>query len=181
MDVFMEYLLSRKKDSKDIIIMAAIIAAGILLSLIVVLLILMFVNVPGVSSIGLLLIAGVWYGAVILMRRRNIEWEYILTNSYFDIDKIMAKSSRKRVLSIDFKDAALVAAVDDDAHNYEFKGNQTSKNVKIMDFTGGKNVGETYFIDIRVNGERRFVIFQPTSKMIEAIKNFNPRNVFIKE
>lgn len=181
MDVFMEYLLSRKKDSRDMMIIAAIIAAGIFLTLVFLFLMIAFMNIPGLSSLGVLLIAGVWYGAVILIRRRNIEWEYILTNSEFDIDKIMAKRSRKRMLSIDFKEARLVAAVDDNEHNYEFKGNQTSKNINVMDFTGGKNVGKAYFVDIYVDGERKFILFQPTTKMIEEIKKFNPRNVFINE
>ena len=93
----------------------------------------------------------------------------------------MAKKGRKRVLSIDFKEANLVAGIDDTAHNYEFSGNQTSKIIKVMDFTGGKNIGETYFIDIVIENERKYVLFQPTSKMLDAIKKFNPRNVFVME
>ena len=181
MDVFMEYLINRKKDAKDIIIISGIVLAALLLTIILLLALLMFAQVPMVGSIGMLLVVGIWWGAYQLMSRRNIEWEYILTNSEFDIDKIMSKKGRKRVLSIDFKDANLVARVDDTAHNYEFSGNKTSKNIKVMDFTGGKNVGETYFIDIMIENERKYVLFQPTSKMIEAIRKFNPRNVFIIE
>lgn len=181
MDVFMEYLINRKKDAKDIIIISGIVLAAVVLTLILLLALLMFSQVPMVGSIGMLLVVGVWWGAFQLISRRNIEWEYILTNSEFDIDKIMAKKGRKRVLSIDFKEANLVARVDDSAHNYEFLGNETSNNIKVMDFTGGKNVGETYFVDIMIENERKYVLFQPTSKMIEAIKKFNPRNVFIIE
>lgn len=181
MDIFMEYLINRKKDVKDMVIISGLIAAGIVLTFILVLVLLLFSNVPMVGSLGMLLIAGVWWGAYQLISRRNIEWEYILTNSEFDIDKIMAKKGRKRVLSIDFKEANLVASVEDAAHNYEYIGNQSSNNIKVMDFTGGKNVGATYFIDIAVNSERKFILFQPTSKMLEAIKKFNPRNVFIYE
>lgn len=181
MDVFMEYLINRKKDAKDIIIISGIVVVALLLTIVLLLALLMFAQVPMVGSIGMLLLVGIWWGAYQLMSRRNIEWEYILTNSEFDIDKIMSKKGRKRVLSIDFKNANLVARVDDTAHNYEFLGNETSKNIKVMNFTGGKNVGEIYFIDIMIENERKYVLFQPTSKMIEAIRKFNPRNVFIIE
>lgn len=181
MDIFMEYLINRKKDAKDIVIISGIVCATFLLTIVLLLALMMFSQVPMVGSIGMLLVVGVWWGAYQLISRRNIEWEYILTNSEFDIDKIMAKKGRKRVLSIDFKEANLVARIDDTAHNYEFSGNQTSKNIKVMDFTGGKNIGETYFIDIVIENERKFVLFQPTSKMLDAIKKFNPRNVFVME
>ena len=181
MDIFMEYLINRKKDAKDIAIISSIVLAAFLITIVALFALLVFSQVPMVGSIGMLLIAGIWWGAYQLVSRRNIEWEYILTNSEFDIDKIMAKKGRKRVLSIDFKEANLVARVDDTAHNYEFSENQTSKNIKVMDFTGGKNVGETYFIDIVIDNERKYVLFQPTSKMLDAIRKFNPRNVFVME
>ena len=81
-------------------------------------------------------------------------------------DKIMAKKGRKRVLSIDFKEANLVARIDDTAHNYEFSGNQTSKIIKVMDFTGGKNIGEIYFIDIVIENEQAIRSFRLNCKFV---------------
>ena len=41
--------------------------------------------------------------------------------------------------------------------------------------------GNVYFVDYSQDSENYRVLFQPTSKMIESIKRFNPRNVFVME
>lgn len=180
MDIFMEYMIKRHKDTKDKIIIAGLIFLAILITL-VLFAVMMFMAAQGITwsfSIGFLCVAFAWYGAILLISTRNIEWEYILTNNYFDVDKIMAKKGRKRVLSIDFSEAAIVAAVADNDHNHVYR-NKDQSGLKVLDLTGGKEVGEVYFIDIQVEGQRKLVLFQPTSKMIEAIKKANPRNVYI--
>lgn len=180
MDIFMEYMIKRRKDTKDKLFAAGFILLALLVT-IALFALMMYMAAQGVSwafSIGFLMVAFAWYGAVLLISTRNIEWEYILTNNFFDVDKIMAKRGRKRVLSIDFTEAACVAAINDNDHNHAYR-NRAQNGVKLLDLTGGKELGEVYFIDIQTEGERKLVLFQPTSKMIDAIKKANPRNVFI--
>lgn len=181
MDVFIEYMLKRKKDGKDIAIISVIVAAGVIIT--IAMIALMFaLALTGVSmafSIGFVLVALMWYGAYLLISMRNIEYEYILTNHYFDVDKIMAKRGRKRLLSIDFNEAEIVANIEDNEHNHAYRNN--SGDLKVLDFTGDKERGHIYFADVVADGERKRILFQPTSKMIDAIKKFNPRNVFIYE
>ena len=50
-----------------------------------------------------------------------------------------------------------------------------------MDFTGIKCNGRIYFADVMIEGEQKRILFQPTSKMLDSIKRYNPRKVFIKE
>ena len=83
MDIFMEYLIKRHKDTKDYILTALIIMGAVVLS--VVLLIAMFVlslsmSSAGqeagqfssiVTSLGMLLVAGLWWGAVKLINYRS--------------------------------------------------------------------------------------------------------------
>lgn len=180
-DVFIEYMIKKKKDRKDIAIISLIVFGGIIISL--VLFALMFaLALNGLNmtfSVGLLLVALLWYGAYLLISIRNVEYEYILTNSYFDIDKIMAKRGRKRLLSIDFKEADIVANIEDDAHNSTYKHNNSG--IKVLDFTGDKGRGMVYFADVYVDNEKKRILFQPTSQMLESIRRFNPRNVFIYE
>ena len=52
---------------------------------------------------------------------------------------------------------------------------------KTFDVTGDKSRGNVYFVDYSQDSENYRVLFQPTSKMIESIKRFNPRNVFVME
>ncbi len=181
MDVFMEYMIKKQRDIKDNLLVGGIILLGVVLTIVLFMLIIALAG-AGVSisfSIGLLLVAFLWYGAFKLISMRSIEWEYILTNSYFDVDKIMAKKGRKRVLSIDFAEAATVASIDDNDHNHAYRNNNGA--IKVLDFTGNKILGKVYFIDVQYEGERKLVLFQPTSKMLDSIKKFNPRNVFIYE
>ena len=191
MDIFMEYLIKRHKDTKDYILTALIIMGAVVLS--VVLLIAMFVlslsmSSAGqeagqfssiVTSLGMLLVAGLWWGAVKLINYRSIEFEYILTNSELDVDKIIAKQGRKRVVSIDIKDIEIMANINDNEHNSEYK-NKT-ENVKVYDVTGNKANGNVYFVDTTIEGENARVLFQPTSKILESVRKFNPRNIFIYE
>ena len=176
-DVFIEQMVKKNFESKDWMIIAALGFAAVFLSILVFVLALGIL--PQLSTIGLLLIAGIWYGYYILVTRRRIEYEYILTNSEMDIDKIMAKRTRKRVASFDFKEAELVACVKDNSHNHVMKN--AENNIKVLDYSGDSEHYDVYFADINLNGERRIILFRPTSKMLEGIKRFNPRNVHIME
>lgn len=181
MDVFMEYMIQRKRDTKDKLMIAGIILLAIILTFVLFFVMMVLAaNKVNLFSIGLLFVAGLWWGAVKLIGMRSIEWEYILTNSAFDVDKIVAKRGRKRVLSMDFTEAAIVACIEDNEHNQVYR-NRDGSGVKVLDFTGSALLGHVYFIDVQVEGERKLVLFQPTSKMLEAIRKFNPRNVFLYE
>lgn len=175
MDIFLEYMVKHKKDGKDKLILAAIILAGILLSVILFALSAVF----GLFSIGFVLIALVWYGAVILMRTRTIEYEYILTNNELDVDKIIARNGRKRLLTVDFKEILICASTEDSAHRHEFEA--TEQIGKVFDCTGDKERGGVYFIDFHMNEQRCRLLFQPLSKMLQEVKKYNPRNIFILE
>lgn len=188
MDVYMEYMLKHKKDTKDMLIIAAVIAAGVILTGLMLMLIFSVAYVLAGSqissfafSVGFVLIALIWYGAYLIIGTRNIEYEYILTNSEVDMDRIMSRRGRKRIVSFDFAEAEICANINDSEHNYKYSNPEPDR--KVFDMTGDKSRGGIYFADYYDNetGEKRRVLFQPTSKMIEAIKKFNPRNVFIYE
>ena len=181
MDIFIEYMIKKQRDVKDNLVVAGTVVLALILTVVLFVLMMAMVSsgVNIASSIGLLLIAGVWYGAYILKNSRSIEYEYILTNNYFDVDKIMAKKGRKRLLSIDFSEASTVANIKDNDHNHAYKNNNGAG--KVMDLTGNKLIGDVYYIDTQVEGERKLILFQPTSKMLDSIRKSNPRNVFIYE
>ena len=185
-DIYLEYILKKKKTGGQKAIIAVIIFAAIIVSL--ALLLLIFATATALSGtqfgsfslgIGLVLIAFAWYGAYFHMSMQNIEYEYILTNSEIDIDKIMSKKARKRIASFDFKEINICANIDDNEHNHDYKNVTVSKT---FDVTGDDySRGNVYFVDYSQDSENYRVLFQPTSKMIESIKRFNPRNVFVME
>lgn len=184
----MEHMLKKKKDAKDIAVIAAVIALGVVLTGAMFLAILAAAyTISGGQmaqfsfSIGLVLIAFIWYGAYLLISTRSIEYEYILTNSEIDIDRIMSRKGRKRIASFDFAAAEICACIEDGEHNYKYKNPEPG--LKVIDVSGDKARGGVYFADYfdSEKNEKRRVLFQPTLKMLEAIKKCNPRNVFIYE
>ena len=188
MDIFLEYLVAKKKDTKDKLIIAAIIAGGVIISL--AMFALMFIislassggqngaqNPIGsmVFSVGCVLVFLLWYGAVMLINSRSIEYEYIVTNNELDIDKVMSKKGRKHLITIDIGEAHCVARIDDDEHNAVYRN--TPPEVSVLDYSAHSSNGYTYFIDAVVEGKRTVVLFEPTGKMLDALWRSNPRNV----
>lgn len=186
MDVFIENLVPKKKDARDKLIIAGIIGAAVAVSIILFIIMLMLAGgIAGnqqlapmgsmVFSIGLLLVAGTWYGAYLLISTRSIEYEYIMTNSEVDIDKVMSKKGRKHLISFDIKDAVLMARIDDREHNSVYK--KLPEGVKVYNYSAMSANSSTYFVDCMVDDKRAVVLFQPTSKMVDALWRFNPKAV----
>lgn len=179
-DSFIEYLIKKKKDGKDIAFIVLLCAAGTVFSVAMfAVMFAMFMSGNGELStpIGLLVIAAAWYAVYKFVSSRDVEFEYILTNSEMDIDKVMPKFGRKRLVSWDFKSIEICAAVDDAAHRYEYDNAPD----KIYDCTGDKDYSDVYFVDFDSENEGKVrVLFQPTSKIIETARKYNMRKVFIK-
>ncbi len=188
MDVFMEYLVAKKKDTKDKLIIAGIIVGGVVISLamfaLMIFVALIMANAAAEQqnplgtvsfSIGFVLVLFLWYGAVLLINTRSVEYEYIVTNNELDIDKVMSKKGRKHLITIDIHAASCMARIDDNEHNNVYKN--PPEGVKILDYSAHSANGYTYFIDVPVDGERTIVLFEPTGRMVESLWKSNPRNV----
>ena len=173
-DVFIEYLIKRKKDTKDFLIIAGLVVLAFILSFGS-----FFIGaaiIPDFMGVWLLLFALIWYFAYIFISQRNVEFEYALTNSEFDIDKIAAKKKRTRLASFDFKRAEIVANINDTEHNSILK----DTSLKTLDYTSNTaDKSNVYFVVVTTEGEKQIILFEPTQRMLENIYRFNPRNVFI--
>lgn len=91
MDTFFEQIVKKKKGAKEwAIIVAVIVAAAALLGLV-----LMFmVNLIIIAAVGVI------YGAWWLATTQNVEYEYCVTNGDIDVDKIIARRKRERLVSV---------------------------------------------------------------------------------
>ncbi len=159
MDIFCEYMVTKRKGTKEFLINAAVLFAGIFLTMLV----LMFWQF--LSAIAFLIVAGIWYGAVFLLKKTNVEYEYILTNEFLDIDKIMSKQSRKRMLTINLKEI----------ESFKKKTPADVQNGKILDYTGCIDADNVYIIGTQKNGERVRIFFQPNEKMLGLMHKSSPK------
>lgn len=95
MDTFVEQIVAKKKSGTDLAVIAGIVLLLLILLLFVVPLLFAYI---GFLAPLLLIAAG--YGAWWLITSRNLEYEYSVTNGDIDIDQIIARRKRKRVVSV---------------------------------------------------------------------------------
>jgi len=174
MDIFNEYIVKHKKTSSDSLKLVGIIFGTFIACILVS--VLSLIIIPALASISVFLLVAVAYGGIYLTNQLNVEYEYIQTNNEIDIDKIVSKKSRKRVITIDFKEIEICASVKSSEHKYEYEN--TGNIQRTYDCTGD-GVSGVYFVDIPVEGGKNRVLFQPPVKMIENAQKFNPRKIFI--
>lgn len=110
MDSICEQLIKMKKSAKDYALLTAIWVGAFVLVYALVLLSLKYT-----ALMGLLIVAvfGIFYGAIRLSKMLSVEYEYILVNHDMDIDKIIGKSSRKRIVSVKLNEVEEFGRYDD--------------------------------------------------------------------
>ena len=162
MDTFFEQITAVKKSGKDI---AAI--TGIwLLAFIICFLLVLFMGYLG--SFSFLLIAGALFGAFKLSCRFNVEYEYIVTNGTMDIDKIINKSSRKRVLSFELATVSRLEKFN--------QGLLSSVNSTEIVTACNLNDPEAYLMVSSTEGKgTSYLIFAPDERVRGAIVKFVPK------
>jgi len=168
MDVFLEKIVARRKGMADVFIIWGIVVGGLIL-------ILLSISTELLARLGLgpIIAAGIIYLAYRLITTRNIEYEYIVTNGDLDIDKIISKRKRKRVLSASCKDFEILARVQSQHFNQDVQSIQ-----KKIDASSHIKSPNAFFAVLNYKGERTVVIFEPDSKMIDNFKLFIPRKIF---
>ena len=94
MDSFSEQLISRRKTAIDYVLLFLITLGGVL-SVFVVVRFLFFL-----TAICFLLLVGIGWLAWYAITSMNVEYEYTVTNGDIDIDQIIGKRKRKRLVSV---------------------------------------------------------------------------------
>ena len=95
MDIFIEYMVKKRKKAADYLSAAALAVLGVIVILAV--FIALMTLVPQLSSIALLAVAGIGWLDYRLITSFNVEYEYSLVNSEMDVDKIINVRKRKRM------------------------------------------------------------------------------------
>lgn len=102
----------------------------------------------------------------------NLEYEYLYLDKEIVIDKVLAKSKRKRVATYSVESMEVMAPV-----NSYHLDNYKNRSVKVKDYS----IGEVRQPDLRYvmyceGGQK--VLISPSEEMVKAIKNIAPRKVF---
>lgn len=112
-------------------------------------------------------------GAYFVNLNSDLEYEYLYLDRELVIDKVMAKSKRKRVATYQVDRMEILAPI----HSYQLD-NYKNRQVKIKDYS----IGEELKPDLRYalfyeGGEK--LILSPSEEMVKAMRNAAPRKVFM--
>lgn len=115
-------------------------------------------------------VAGV--GAYFVSLNANLEYEYLYVDKQLTVDKIMARTRRKKVETFDLERMEILAPIKS-WHLDDYKNRQ----LKVVDYSSGVAQQPDIRYSMIYNGEKR-VIFEPNAEMVAAIKSIAPRKVF---
>ena len=156
-DFYTEQLVKRQKASSTTLIKA------ILIILTVLSVVLIFMIPFGIIGPVIMIALDVF-----LFRSMDVEYEYLFVNGSLDIDKIMAKSRRKNIFSMEMTEPS---------GSPELRPYQ---GLKGTDYSSGMPGADTYELIVVNNGEKKKIIFEPNKTVCEGLKMLAPRKVFCK-
>ena len=109
-----------------------------------------------------------------LIRRRYVEFEYILTNDQLDFDKIYGKRYRKHLYTVNVREIELMAPMIIDFKD-EFFNVRPQRNI---DLSTNSHAPGRWFIAFSNHKDGKVcVVFEPTVKMAKNIYSFNSKKV----
>ena len=159
MDTFVEQIVAKKKGAKEY----AIIFGSITAALIIITIFLPYLF--AFSPLSLLIIAGIGYGIWWFLTSLNIEYEYSVTNGEIDIDQIIARRKRKRIVSV----AGSKIEVLEPYNAPDYAVRQFDRRV-IAAPSLAENDLWCFTYRSKKNGHT-LVVFQPEKRVLEALKS----------
>ncbi len=160
MDIFVEQLVTIKKNVKTYLAYIGIAIAAILV---------MTVALTILGNLAIVVIFLVLFGAYKLYSMLSVEYEYIITNSTMDIDKITAKSSRKRILSFELSEVERIE---------KYRVEMPQDILKDCFFACNISDENAYVVIIHPDGKaKQSVVIAPDDRMKEAMKKFLPKYI----
>ncbi|MGN0377326.1 MAG: DUF6106 family protein [Suilimivivens sp.] len=102
----------------------------------------------------------------------DLEYEYLYVDKELTVDKVMAKSRRKRVATFELDKMEIVAPIKS-WHLDNFR----NRNDKTVDYSSGIEDQPDKRYVFFYNGQQK-VIFEPNAEMIKAMQFAAPRKVF---
>lgn len=161
-NTYVECLVKAKQPVK------AKVLQGVLVVLTVVCVMGMFVF----KTIALILAVVCGMGVYLVNLLTDLEYEYLYLDRELVVDKIMARSKRKRVATYLVDRMEIVAPVKS-YHLDEFR----NRTVKVKDYSIGEELKPDLRYVIYYEGGEKLVI-SPNEELVKALKNVAPRKVF---
>lgn len=172
MDMFTECLIKRRKSIKEYMLIFSLIILGVVATFFY--LAFRYAILGGMlSGVGFAAVVMMWWGIIIATTNKNQEFEYTVTNSDVDIDTIIARKKRRRIISFNAKDIEKMAPIEQLDEKMTF--------ARTIDASAHDDRFDVYFISATVKGEKVKILVNPSRKMLDILKTFRPENIIIGE
>jgi len=167
MDSHAEQTVTKTRDSSKSLFVVSV----FLLTAVIWYLTLLFLYTLPTVAAAIIVLTG--WGVIKFLQGLSVEYEYEVIEEYLSIAKIISKSRRKDLISIDFTKV--------EKCNYTSSAEFNSKHgiSKTYDYSGNPNASGRVFADFIPEGksEKVRVIFCPNDKIKEILKKSAPHTV----
>lgn len=124
-------------------------------------------------GIPFLIALGTAFCAYLVYLHTDIEYEYLYLDRELSIDKIMAKTKRKKVATFDIERMEVLAPIKS-YHLDNFKG----RTGKETDYSIGREEQPDLRYMMFYDGNQK-IILSPNEELVKAIRSVAPRKVFL--
>lgn len=107
---------------------------------------------------------------VLAGQNADVEFEYLHVNNEIDVDKILNKNKRKRLMTIDLKSVEVAAPQGSHALD-------SYRRLKVVDCSAKDPAEKPYVLICKVDKEMKQVLLQLDQKMIKNLKECMPRKL----
>ncbi|MDR3207891.1 MAG: DUF6106 family protein [Oscillospiraceae bacterium] len=118
--------------------------------------------------------AGALFGGWQLFIRQTMEFEYIVTNGEVDVDRIVARRYRKRLLSVNCRDFETLAPAVQRFH-HEMDSQSIVRRIEAASSPQSDKRWFAVFNDKK--GLRTILFFEPNQRMLDAFRQLIPRKM----
>ena len=167
MDTFFEQIIAIRKTGKTILAVTGIWVLALVLAVV---LFSLSTVIPAFSTILLVAVCLVFFGAYKLSKKFSIEYEYIITNGCFDVDKIIARSSRKRMMTFEISNVESI-------EKYNPHSVQNRKFASVLIACNPDDAGAYSLIVSEEGKGTRLLVFTPDERMKSAVIKFLPKYI----
>lgn len=173
MDAYTEQLVIIKKTPLFTVFRILLWFIDISSSLMLLLLALSFASLWGgiITTVLFVFIFMLNYMVIILNRRFNVEYEYLRTDNFLDIDRIFSGKSRERLATVNLRNVEKTG-------NFSFE-EKYSVNKKFVCANPNDNL--LYIIFNHTKYGKTLIAFSPDERLTEALKIYIPRQVWNNE
>jgi hypothetical protein len=164
-DLYYELLVKKERTLKDTVIRYGMITLIVILVL------------GGLMLTPVLLLPALIVGvaAYFIFPYLDVEFEYLYVNGEMDVDRVFAKTKRKKAGSFSIREADLAAPLH--SHRMDYYNGNTK--IKVIDYSSGNDDHARFAVIGRKDNELCKFIIEPDERLLTAMQQSAPSKVFL--